>query len=233
MKLLVVADEESRSLWDFYSPEKLEDVDLIISCGDLNSNYLQFLVTFAHCPLLYVRGNHDSGYALNPPDGCICIEDRIYDYKGLRILGLGGSMRYKPGDNMFTEAQMRRRIRKMRRQIWLHGGFDVLVTHSPAAGYGDMCDLPHQGFACFNDLLNRYKPLYMLHGHVHKTYGRDFVRVREHESGTLIINAYETYEFTIPDELFPDHGKTGAFLYDMSVRLKEKFRRKHVYDDWK
>ena len=28
MKILAVADEESRSLWDFYTPDKLEGVDL-------------------------------------------------------------------------------------------------------------------------------------------------------------------------------------------------------------
>ena len=62
VKVLVVADEECKSLWDYFSPDKLEGVDLIISCGDLNSNYLQFLVTFGNCPLLYIRGNHDVRY---------------------------------------------------------------------------------------------------------------------------------------------------------------------------
>lgn len=35
MKILAVADEESRSLWDFYDRSKLEGVELILSCGDL------------------------------------------------------------------------------------------------------------------------------------------------------------------------------------------------------
>ena len=62
MKILVIADVESKSLWDYYSPDKLEGVDLIISCGDLDPDYLQFLVTMVSCPLLYVRGNHDGIY---------------------------------------------------------------------------------------------------------------------------------------------------------------------------
>ena len=78
MKILVLADEECRSLWDYYKPGKLKDIEMIISCGDLNSNYLQFLVTFGNCPLLYVRGNHDSRYDINPPDGCVCMEDKIW-----------------------------------------------------------------------------------------------------------------------------------------------------------
>ncbi len=37
MNILVVADEESKSLWDYYEKSKLEDIDLILSCGDLFS----------------------------------------------------------------------------------------------------------------------------------------------------------------------------------------------------
>ena len=31
MNILVVADEESKSLWDYYEKSKLEDIDLILS----------------------------------------------------------------------------------------------------------------------------------------------------------------------------------------------------------
>ena len=40
MNILVLADHESKYLYDYYEPEKLKDVDLIISCGDLEANYL-------------------------------------------------------------------------------------------------------------------------------------------------------------------------------------------------
>lgn len=46
MNILVIADEEAPSLWDYFRPEKLKDVDLILSCGDLNPKYLSFLATF-------------------------------------------------------------------------------------------------------------------------------------------------------------------------------------------
>jgi len=32
MNILVIADEEAPSLWDYFRPEKLKDVDLILSC---------------------------------------------------------------------------------------------------------------------------------------------------------------------------------------------------------
>ena len=90
MRILLLADEESKAYWDYFRKEDFKDIDLIISCGDLKASYLSFLVTMTSIPLLYVHGNHDEGYATNPPEGCICIEDCVYEYEGMRILGIGG-----------------------------------------------------------------------------------------------------------------------------------------------
>ena len=122
MKILVVADEECSALWDYYTPGKLSQYDLILSCGDLKAEYLSFLVTMARCPLLYVHGNHDDDYIRREQEGCDCIDDKLVVYKGLRILGLGGSRRYSGGTHQYTEKQMRRRIRKLKRAIRLAGG---------------------------------------------------------------------------------------------------------------
>ena len=83
---MVIADEESKYLWDFFDKSKLEGVDLIISCGDLNPNYLSFLTTFAAAPVLYVHGNHDEKYDRTPPEGCICIDDgRDLPHQGFQV----------------------------------------------------------------------------------------------------------------------------------------------------
>ena len=97
MKILVVADEECVYFWDYYTPGKLAPYELILSSGDLNPAYLRFLVTMARCPLIYVHGNHDDRYAVDPPEGCDCIDDKLIVYNGIRILGLGGSGRYGQG----------------------------------------------------------------------------------------------------------------------------------------
>ena len=214
MKVLLIADEENKVLYEHYDPEKFREVDLIISAGDLHARYLEFLVTMGHAPLIYVPGNHDSNYVDFPPMGCDCADDRIIDFRGLRILGLGGSMKYKEGPYLYTEREMEKRIDRLRRMIMLFNGFDILLTHAPAKGYGDLEDLPHQGFQCFNDLLMRYKPKYMIHGHVHGNYGK-FNRVRVHPSGTVIINAYDKYDLNIKKEDHPEEGKTGSLLYDL------------------
>lgn len=198
MKILVIADEESKALWDYYDKSKLEDIELILSCGDLNPKYLSFLATFSKAPILYVHGNHDACYADTPPDGCTCIEDTIYVYKGIRILGLGGSMRYKPGPHQYSEVTMAARIARMSFEIMKHKGFDVLLTHSPAAGIHDMDDLPHRGYKCFVKLIKKYKPKFFVHGHVHMCYGR-FPREEKH-GDTIVVNAYEKHVIEYDDQ---------------------------------
>ena len=193
MKILIIADEESRYLWDFFTPDKIEGIDLIISCGDLRAEYLEFLVTMGKAPVLYVPGNHDKRYTDHPPEGCESVDGRIVTVGGVRVLGFGGSMKYGTGPFMYTEKEMRKRIKKARKSIILNSGFDILVTHSPARGYGDMDDLPHKGFECFNELLEKCRPKYLLHGHVHATYGNRFKRVIDHPSGAKIINGYDRY----------------------------------------
>ena len=78
LKIMLFADHKSRLLYDYYDPERMKDIDLIISCGDLPQEYLSFFVTLCNVPLLYVKGNHDTRYDEKPPEGCICIEDDIF-----------------------------------------------------------------------------------------------------------------------------------------------------------
>ena len=213
MKILAVSDEESKYLWDYYDESKLAGVDLILSCGDLSAEYLSFLVTLSRAPVLYVRGNHDDRYKYHPPHGCTCIEDRIYTYMGLRILGLGGSMRYNNGRNQYSQSAMNRRVRRLWLPLVKHGGFDILLTHSPAAGLNDGRDLPHMGFQAFNQLLDRYRPAYFIHGHVHLNYGPHQKRLDQYGS-TTVVNAYERYLLEIdPEKLRAAPQTSGPVLY--------------------
>ena len=188
MKILLVADEESPRFWDYYQPGMLKDIDLMLSCGDLKSDYLTFLVTMGRAPLLYVHGNHDGRYKSRPPEGCDCIDGRLVTVKGIRILGLGGSRRYNNGEHQYTERQMLARVVRLQPQLLLHGGPDIILTHAPAAGLGDGEDLPHQGFEVFLRLLDRYRPRYLIHGHNHLRYGRNIPRLMKY-GDTTVSNA--------------------------------------------
>ena len=201
MKILVVADEESRYLYDHYEPGRLDDIDLILSCGDIAPGYLSFLVTMSHAPVLYVKGNHDRYSNEDDIGGCICVEDDIYVYKGIRILGLGGSMRYHPNaDGQYTEWEMSMRIYRLTWKLLWHKGFDILLTHAPAYRLNDMEDLPHRGFKSFLKLMDRYHPRFFIHGHIHATYGSCFKRLDVY-NGTTVVNAYERYVIEYPEEV--------------------------------
>ena len=198
LRIMILTDHESRLLYDYYEPERMKDIDLIISCGDLAPEYLKFFATLCHVPVLYVRGNHDGKYDEKPPEGCICIEDDIYVHEGIRILGLGGSMEYIPGArNQYTEQQMRSRVRRLWFKLWRHKGFDILVAHAPARAVNDLEDLPHRGFAVFRMLMEKYRPKFFFHGHVHANYSRNFKR-RDTFCNTTVINAYDFYVVEYP-----------------------------------
>lgn len=199
MKILAIADQESKYYYDYYKPDCLNEFDLILSCGDLNANYLEFLATMAHCPVLYVCGNHDDGFELNPPEGCICIENQIYEYQGIRIIGLGGSYKYRDGKNMYTEKQMKRRIRRLHFQLCRKKGVDIVLTHAPAYGINDLNNRSHRGFECFLDLLKKYKPKFFIHGHVHMNYEHNMPRESVFYN-TVVVNAYEYYKLSFPTE---------------------------------
>ena len=203
MKALLVSDVECRALWDYFRPERVEGVDVIISCGDLKREYLEFLVTMTNKPVLFVPGNHDSGFVSDPPGGCECLDDAVYVFRGVRFLGLGGCKQYNSeSPYQYTEKQMRSRIRRVRRAIRRAGGVDVVVTHAAPKGCGDKEDIAHRGFECFLELMDRWQPAYFLHGHVHMNYDPGVPRVME-RGATRIVNAYERFVMDIPEPAAP------------------------------
>ena len=207
LKVLIVSDHESEFIWEYFDREVFRGVELIISCGDLKPQYLSFLVTMLPVPLLYVPGNHDGSYFKNPPEGCIDLEEYgVYTYKGFRFLGFGGCKSRAKKDFHYTEAQMRRLVWHTLPSVLWHRGFDVLVTHASAEGLGDGDDSFHQGFRCFRRLIDRWKPAYHLHGHVHLSYNYKQKRALQH-NGTTVINGFNYMITTLelPDKPIRRH----------------------------
>ena len=219
MRILAISDEPSQKLWGSRCREALEGVDLILSAGDLPPSYLSFLTCFTSAPVIYVHGNHDDIYEKKPPEGCLCADGKILLIGGVRILGLGGSFRYRPDCvNMYTEPEMQSRILNLRRKLRATGGFDILLTHAPIRGVGDEDHPSHRGFECFGPLLDRYRPAVMVHGHMHQAYTAFFQRERTY-NGVPVINASTEYAFDLPET--PDRRE----LTPRGIRIMEKMSR--------
>lgn len=181
--MLTVSDEIVESLWTERLAERYGDVDLVLGAGDLPFDYLEFLASALDRPLVFVPGNHDadlSGYSRTRglslhsgfparypgPTGGSNADGQIVEVAGLRIAGLGGSIRYNDGPNQWTERQQSRRAARLVRAA-RKKPVDILLTHSPPLGVGDRDDPPHRGFACLHDVVARLRPGVMVHGHIH------------------------------------------------------------------
>ncbi len=173
---------------------RYHDVELIVSCGDMPTAYLEFISSVLNVPLFYVRGNHDEMYDQDPPGG-INLHNHYVEYHGLSFVGLEGSIRYNRGKIQYTQNEMRRMVLglapRLRYNRWRQGyGVDVFVTHSPAQGIHDAEDQPHQGFASFLQFMRWYRPRYMVHGHVHTWDRRKVVETQYYDTRVLNINPF-------------------------------------------
>jgi Icc-related predicted phosphoesterase len=177
----------------------------MVSCGDLPFDYLEYLVSRANVPLLYVPGNHDPSVALPDtswtalqhgvpvpgPQGCDNVDGRVIEVGGLRIAGLGGCLRYKPGPNQYSQAEMRWRALRLEFRIRLKRArsgrkLDVFITHAPPFGVTDAKDAAHVGFVAFHRIIREFRPLLLAHGHIHP-YGK--TQPERRVDGTRIVNA--------------------------------------------
>lgn len=215
-RILCVADHIDPLVYSAAVKTRFSHVDMIVSCGDLKPDYYDYIVTSLNVPLYYVLGNHSvfttksslssnqtpwdgGGRKIRRFQGGVMMEGRLVYLKEFDLIlgGFGGSRRYSPGDNQYTELEMAFRIfRMIPRLLWnkmVRGRYiDILVTHASPRGVNDRDDLCHKGFRVFNWFLRRFRPRYQLHGHIH-LYDRNAIR-RSWYRETEVINAYDHIE---------------------------------------
>jgi Icc-related predicted phosphoesterase len=202
-RILAIADVVDEALYG----DKLDELrpDLVVSAGDLPFDYLEYIVSRLDIPLVFVPGNHDRDLSPSDstwaplraevpnlgPQGCINADGRIVEAAGLRIAGLGGSLRYRDGPNQYSQSAMGRRAfgleARGRVKRALDGrATDIILTHAPPAGVGDAADQAHQGFEAFHRLARALGSRLLVHGHIHP-YG---ARQADRRLGeTLVVNA--------------------------------------------
>lgn len=220
MNILSVSDIPSRTLEALVlrSPEKLKKIDLIISCGDLEKEYLEFLVDGLNRDILFVFGNHEYrwdsenyfGYdkesevsankdvKVKRIAGATDLHARVQESNGYIFVGFGGSILYNNGKNQFTEKEMDKIVSKAIIKVRLEQ-FKmallrkkvkgiIVLSHSAPFGINDKNDPAHIGFKCFNDFIKSVSPMLWLHGHIHL---QDMYQNQiAHSGNTTVLNTY-------------------------------------------
>jgi Icc-related predicted phosphoesterase len=189
MKILSVSDVVKPELLQHSDSHSFAGVDLILSCGDLPPEYLTRLVNTFNVPLYFIRGNHDIRYQEKPPEGGRDLHRRLEKISGINILGLEGSRWYNGGPMQYEEWRMRSIIRRLRPTLWWRGGVDVVITHAPPRCIHDAEDLCHKGFKCFRRLIEKYRPSYLIHGHIHREFSNPAERITVVDQ-TQVVNTY-------------------------------------------
>lgn len=181
MRILAVSDKVDPALYGHAIKQHVGDIDLILGCGDLPRYYLEYLVTMLGGPLFYVIGNHANAVGKRYkareeweyPAGCVNIDGQGVRYRGLLIAGLEGSMRYNNNRHFqYSDQEMAFKMWGLTPRLvlnrFLYGRYlDILITHAPPEGIHDREDRCHQGFRTFLTFMERFRPRYLLHGHVH------------------------------------------------------------------
>jgi len=190
MKVLTVSDEIVPALHSPALFEYARGVEMILACGDLPAEYLEYLVSLLNVPMFYVLGNHDD--AERPPEGGENVNLRVVEARGLLIAGLEGAPRYNTRPHFqYTENQMRAHIAALIPALMVNKArygryLDILLTHAPPYKIHDGEDYAHRGFKSFRWFIEHYQPRYLIHGHTHVYDKRDETITRH--GATTVIN---------------------------------------------
>ena len=194
MKILTVSDRVKPELLEHGEDCLPAAPDIILACGDLPPEYLTELRESYAVPLYFIKGNHDIRYHDSPPVGCTNIHAKIITEQGFRIMGLSGSRWYNGGSNQYHEAEMKKTIRSLWFQLLQFRRVDIVITHAPPRFIHDREDPCHKGFRSFVSLIEKQKPAWFIHGHIHALFNSPAERISS-VCETQVINSYGFFFF--------------------------------------
>lgn len=140
-------------------------VDLVLAAGDLSWGYLEELASLIDAPAAFVPGNHDPTTSKGP-SGWLNLDRVALQLSGLRVAGLGGSVRYNDGGHQYTQEEFDARADQLVAAAMAEP-VDVLLTHAPPFRLGDEPDPAHVGIRALHGVLSALEPSWHLHGHIH------------------------------------------------------------------
>lgn len=211
MKVLAVSDVELDMIYSPLITKRFKDVDLVIGCGDLPYYYLEYIISMLNKPLYFVHGNHAPrfkeegiGGGQSSPWGGIDLHNRIVrDPSGLLMAGIEGSLNYNNGRFQYSQEEMWSMVLSMVPRLMLNRALygrylDIFITHAPPWQIHDKTDLPHQGIKAFRWLIEKFKPTYHLHGHIHIYQQYDITESQYEKTRVINTYGYKTLQFNLP-----------------------------------
>lgn len=169
MKILHYSDKASTELPNLY-----QECDMLFATGDLT---IFDFFNLSEKVMFGVYGNHCSGKYFDEI-GIINSHLTIYEWRGFRIGGFEGCVRYKEaGGPQYTQDEARQMLADFPR-------VDILLLHAPPAGLlDDPKDPVHVGFQATRDYIDRHKPKYVFCGHLYENAEMEY-------NGTKIYRTY-------------------------------------------
>ena len=152
--------------------------DICLLLGDFGYRDLPIILNYIPKDKIYaLLGNHDSNYikeyGLNDLNG------NIVTIKGIKILGIQGSFRYKPSN--FPSFSQKESIEFLNNKEVV----DILVSHDTGFNSASSNDSAHQGLFGITYYLYKNRVPYHIHGHIHNPYQKNLL------NGTKEISAFQ------------------------------------------
>ncbi|KAM7346397.1 metallophosphoesterase domain-containing protein 1-like isoform 2-T2 [Cochliomyia hominivorax] len=167
--------------------------DIFIHAGDFSNygrwnevkEFNDWIGSLPHKHKIVIAGNHELSFdpitkkknnstdepSSNVRDAltnCTYIEDELIEIWGLRIYGSPWQPKY--GNWAFNLPRGEALLEKWNK---IPANIDILITHGPPIGHGDLCKWGSRGgcVELLTTIQKRVKPKYHIFGHIHEDYG--------------------------------------------------------------
>lgn len=159
MKALVFSD-----LHGYYAsrlPKKNPDIVFIL--GDISWSEVRNIDEMYKCPKFGVLGNHDRP-DLFEGTSIVNLHGKMINYNGIVIAGFGGCPVYNSRNyGQYREVDASRFVDSLSSKV------NLFISHSNAQFSANLnFKDSHRGFSSFAKLIEKHKPAYFLHGHLHE-----------------------------------------------------------------
>lgn len=179
MKVLHYSDIGDKRFLDLY-----RESDVLVTTGDLHLGDFSGLEIYEpKIPSFGVYGNHDDGCNYLEQNNIIDVHNTVVEFKGLKIGGLRGCLKYNNREMQYTEEEA-----ALFADTFPY--VDILILH--AAPYGlldDPSDIVHIGSKSIRRYVDEKKPQFVFCGHQYSNEDMQYNSTKLFRSyGARIIN---------------------------------------------